>query len=130
MFSWEPDIQERREQAAAVLLGHLYTQAAVKKASEDQGQGFIVGRGDVEMQLGLSQGCHPSRAEEYRASDAAKRGMFNTIFNSVEPESLAQSESLQGFARSFGYSLTVNSLTVNSHPYQYKSLNVHFRGAV
>ena len=51
MFSWEPDIQKWRQQAAAVHLGHLFAQAAVKKASEDRGQGFSVQRSDAEKEL-------------------------------------------------------------------------------
>ena len=58
MCSWEPDIQKWRKQAAAVLLGHLYTQAAVKKAPEDRGQGFKVCWDDVlkELQMEYSYG--------------------------------------------------------------------------
>ena len=44
-------MQSRTNQAAAVLLGHLYTQAAVKKALEERGQGFTVSKRDVEEQL-------------------------------------------------------------------------------
>ena len=107
MCSWEADMQSRTNQAAAVLLGHLYTQAAVKKALEERGQGFTVSKRDVLKEL------HADRSDSGKWN--AKFELFTQLFASVTARSLAKSESLQGFARSFGYSVaaTGSSCCVN-----------------
>ena len=59
--------------------------------------------------------------QEFRDSDErpefeverGQRNMFDQLFRFVTPELLAETESLQGLAKSFGYSVTVRQSTVS-----------------
>ena len=92
MATWAAENQKQKTKLAAAMLGTWYAQAAVVQcASQDQGKGFSVGPGHVaQAGLDLSQST------------------FQSLFLCVEPSMLVESESLQGLAKAFGYSVTAS----------------------
>eukprot|EP00435_Cladocopium_sp_Y103_P051672 s687_g16.t1 len=89
--AWSVENQARQQAANAALVGNLLAQAAAKVVMEkDQGGGFKISEEDLDR-IGIKR-------DEL---------MFQRIFNHLELSSLEESESLQAFARSFGYSIAV-----------------------
>ena len=101
MACLESELQGQQKQAAAVLLGNIYTQAALQKASADKGQGFTVYSDDVEKWLGIE------RYSNHHEKFAAKKSLHNQLLSGVPKSMLEESESLHRFARSYGYSIEV-----------------------
>ena len=101
MACLESEVLGQRKQAAAVLLGNIYTQAALQKASEDKGQGFTVNAGDVQKLLGIES--YHNHYEKF----AAKKSLADQLLSGVSQSMLEESESLHRFARSYGYSISV-----------------------
>ena len=118
---WETQNQEQKQQAASLLLGHWYAQAAVKWMRES-GTGFSIDRWSVEEELSIN----PRGKESVCRS---QRLLFDHLFDSVEPGSLAQAESLQRFARAFGYSATALEGDLWDGDTWRTNLAVHFKPA-
>ena len=92
MLDWQGESQKMRQRAAEELLCSGILKAAVEKSKEDQGKGFTLNRDDLRRALGL---------------DENEPG-FNNLFSVVAGKKPCESEILQRFARSFGYSMSVN----------------------
>ena len=90
MATWAAENETRQKNFAAELLGSWYAKAAVAQGPErDKGEGFSVEWIDVQaVPLDVN-------SETYMQ-----------LFSCVDSSALAESESLQGFAKAFGYSVT------------------------
>ena len=78
----------------------------------------------MDLQVNLEYLRDPPSSERYEVD--GKRKLFERLFDSVKLESLRESESLQGFAKSFGYSVTVEWRSLSSGV----SVLVNFKRAV
>jgi len=90
MLDWQGESQKMRQRAAEELLCSGIMKAAVEKSKEDQGTGFTLKRDDLRSALGLDE------------------TVFNNLFSVVAGKKPCESEVLQRFARSFGYSMSVS----------------------
>ena len=91
MISYGAENKEQMKKLAAELLGRLFVDAAVSlKMTEDKGKGFNVEPADLNKILGAN----------------GREASFEYLFRMVQPSMLANSESLQDFAKTFGYSVT------------------------
>ena len=96
MLDWQGESKKMRTSAAEELLCSGIMKAAVEKSKQDQGKGFTLSKGDLQGALGFDE------------------KVFNSLFNDVAgkvPCKICKSESLQRFARSFGYSMSVKTCT-------------------
>ena len=100
MTRFEAELREQQRQTAAVLLGQLYAQAALLKVSQDEGEGFYVSALDVERMLSFDR--------DHKERLAGQKSLVFKLFGGVSPQMLQESESLQRFARSYGYSTSVS----------------------
>ena len=100
MTRFEAELREQQRQTAAVLLGQLYAQAALLKVSQDEGEGFYVSALDVERMLSFDR--------DHKERLAGQKSLVFNLFGGVSPQMLQESESLQRFARPYGYSISVS----------------------
>ena len=90
MISYGAENKEQMKKLAAELLGRLFVDAAVNlKMPDDKGKGFTVEPGDLNKILGAN----------------GREASFEYLFRIVQPPTLAESQSLQDFAQTFGYSV-------------------------
>mmetsp|Transcript_35954 Transcript_35954/g.58881 ORF Transcript_35954/g.58881 Transcript_35954/m.58881 type:complete len:223 (-) Transcript_35954:32-700(-) len=90
--TWAAEDEPRQKKFAAELLGSWYAKAALAKcATDDQGEGFSVFWSHV----------HNLPLDTYSQT-------YTQLFSCVESSELAESESLQDFAKAFGYSVTAS----------------------
>ena len=87
MKSWASENLAQKNKLAAELLGRLYAQAALAECiSLDQGQGFNLNTAHLRGVVDINSSA------------------FGQLFSQVDAQMLAESESLQSFAKVFGYS--------------------------
>ena len=92
MTTWAAENEARQKKFAAELLGSWYAKAAVVRGpTDDQGEGFSVCSYHVHN---LPLDTNPQT--------------YMQLFSCVESSALAESESLQDFAKAFGYSVTAS----------------------
>lgn len=90
MATWAAENETQQKKIAAELLGSWYAKAAVAQGPlRDNGEGFSVQWTDVQA---FSLDVHSAT--------------YTQLFSCVDSSALAESESLQGFAKAFGYSVT------------------------
>eukprot|EP00435_Cladocopium_sp_Y103_P047792 s687_g14.t1 len=89
MIDWQGESEKMWKSAAEELLCSGIMKAAVERSNNDRGEGFKVARSDVQKALGLDESA------------------FSSLFRVVAGNIPGASESLQRFARSFGYSMAV-----------------------
>eukprot|EP00435_Cladocopium_sp_Y103_P049815 s687_g15.t1 len=92
MSDWRDESRKMRRLSATEMLCSGIMEAAVEKSDLDVGNGFTVNKMDLVEALGLDDNVQ----------------VFNNIFDEVTGKAALESESLQRFARSFGYSISVS----------------------
>ena len=94
MSAWRGESQKMRKLSATEMLCSGLLEAAVEKSEWDRGDGFCLTKFDLVEALGLPIN------DDWDA--------FDLFFGGVTGKAALESETLQRFARSFGYSISVS----------------------
>ena len=112
MRTWRDRGRKLREQPAAELLCAVMMESAAEKSAQDSGTGFLVSKHDMTQALSID--------------DTA----FRSLFRNVACRIPCESEDLQRFAQSFGYSMSVeapgNTTVQDYHTWGSSNLSMRF----